>query len=243
MPGTDLAAADFPLVATILSTVLLALAGSCAAFVVVDLVRRPQPMGIMNVVWPLTMLFGSVVWLAFYLRSARAPLRGTHGDTGAHGRAASTAVGTSHCGAGCAVGDLVGEFALVAVPALGAVVGLGTLYRDPIYASWIIDLVIAFVAGIVFQYLSIAPMRGLSFGRGLVAALKADTLSIISWQLGMYGVMAIAQFAVLPALVGGRAAVLSPEFWVVMQVAMVAGFACAYPVNGWLVRRGLKEAM
>lgn len=243
MSVSTLHAADFPPAVTALCVGLLVVSGACALAVTADLVRRPQQMGIMNVVWPLTMLFGSVAWLAFYLRAGRAPRRGAEGDTGEHGRATSTAVGTSHCGAGCAVGDLVGEFTLVTVPALGAIVGLGTLYRDPIYAGWIIDFVIAFTAGIVFQYLSIAPMRGLSFRDGIVAALKADTLSIISWQIGMYTVMAIAQFAVLPALLGGRAAVLSPEFWVVMQVAMIAGFTCAYPVNSWLIRRGIKEAM
>jgi hypothetical protein len=34
-------------------------------------------------------------------------------------------------------------------------------------------------------------MRGLSPGKGLVAAVKADTLSLISWQVGMYGLMAL----------------------------------------------------
>ena len=43
-------------------------------------------------------------------------------------------------------------------------------------------------------------MRGLSPGAGIVAALKADTLSLISWQVGMYGFMALAQFAVSRAL-------------------------------------------
>ncbi len=59
----------------------------------------------------------------------------------------------------------------------------------------------------------------------------------------MYGVMALLQFAVLPAVLGGRLAVTTPEFWVAMQLAMVAGFVCSYPVNALLVRWGLKEAM
>ncbi len=243
-PG-ELATADFPTALTVACVALLAVAIACALFVAVDLVRRPQQMGVMNAVWPLTMLFGSVVWLLYYLRVGRAPRRGVHEDAHGHGhgRWASVATGTSHCGAGCAVGDLVGEFTLVAVPALGAVVGLGTLYQDRMFASWIIDFVIAFVVGILFQYFSIAPMRGLSLRDGLVAALKADTLSITAWQVGMYGLMAIGQFLVLPALLGGRAAVLTPEFWVLMQLAMAAGFVCSYPVNWWLVRRGIKEPM
>lgn len=239
----ELSVAGFPPAVTVACGVLLAIAVGCALFVAVDVLRRPQQMTVMSFVWPLTMLFGSLVWLAFYLRVGRAPRRGTDGEQPGHEGAVSTALGTSHCGAGCAVGDIVGEFGLVAFPVLGTAVGLGALYQERIFAGWIIDFVVAFVVGIAFQYASIVPMRGLSVGAGIVAALKADTLSIASWQVGMYGLMAVAQFLVLPALVGGRAGVLTPEFWVVMQLAMVAGFACAFPVNAWLVRRGLKEAM
>ena len=34
-----------------------------------------------------------------------------------------------------------------------------------------------------------------------------------------------------------------PEFWFVMQIAMLAGFATSYPVNWWLIRAGIKEKM
>ena len=32
-------------------------------------------------------------------------------------------------------------------------------------------------------------------------------------------------------------------YWLLMQIGMVLGFATAYPVNIWLIRRGDKEAM
>lgn len=216
--------------------VLLGVALVCALVVTVDVVRHPPQMRVMAVVWPLTMLFGSVVWLVFYLRRGRTTSPG-------HGRFAGTAIDTSHCGAGCALGDLVGEFGLVVFPGLGALVGLGWLYRDGIYAGWAIDFVIAFVVGIAFQYFAIAPMRGLSLGAGLRAAVKADTLSITSWQVGMYGLMAVLQFAVLAPVFGAPASVFTPEFWFVMQLAMLAGFATAYPVNALLIRAGVKERM
>ncbi|WXF90664.1 DUF4396 domain-containing protein [Curtobacterium flaccumfaciens pv. flaccumfaciens] len=233
---TELVLQDFPTALNVVCSALLVVAVGCAVFVAVDVVRRPPHMRVMAFVWPLTMLFGSVVWLVFYLRRGRATAPG-------HGRWAGTAIDTSHCGAGCALGDLIGEFGLAAFPALGVAVGLGSLYQDRMVAGWIVDFVIAFVLGIVFQYFAIAPMRGLGVRAGLVAALKADTLSIIAWQVGMYGLMAVWQLVVFPALVGGRASVFSPEFWVAMQLAMVAGFVCSYPVNAWLVRRGIKEAM
>ncbi|MFL0358940.1 DUF4396 domain-containing protein [Curtobacterium flaccumfaciens] len=233
---TELVLQDFPAALNVVCSALLVVAVGCAVFVAVDVVRRPPQMRVMAFVWPLTMLFGSVVWLVFYLRRGRATAPG-------HGRWAGTAIDTSHCGAGCALGDLIGEFGLAAFPALGVAVGLGTLYQDRMVAGWIVDFVIAFALGIVFQYFAIAPMRGLGVRAGLVAALKADTLSIIAWQVGMYGLMAVWQLVVFPALVGGRASVFSPEFWVAMQLAMAAGFVCSYPVNVWLVRRGIKEAM
>ena len=235
--------AQFPTWLGALSWLAIAAGVVCASIVAVDVIRRPQQMPVMNVVWPVTMLFGSVVWLLFYRRSGRAAPRGVESGIGKHSMAVAVATGTSHCGAGCAIGDLVAEFSLAAFPVLGALVGRGTLYQDEIFAGWIIDFVLAFALGIVFQYFSIAPMRNLGLRAGLVAALKADTLSISSWQIGMYGVMALAQFLVLPALFGGRAAVVSPEFWFVMQIAMLAGFATAYPVNWALIRSGIKEKM
>lgn len=42
---------------------------------------------------------------------------------------------------------------------------------------------------------------------------------------------------------GQQAPVDSTEFWFAMQIAMVAGFITSYPVNWWLIRKGLKERM
>ena len=46
-----------------------------------------------------------------------------------------------------------------------------------------------------------------------------------------------------PDLLGHRAEVDTPEFWFLMQVAMLSGFATSYPVNWWLIRSGIKEKM
>jgi hypothetical protein len=107
----------------------------------------------------------------------------------------------------------------------------------------VLDFLFAFGLGIVFQHLAVAPMRGLSPREGLIAALKADTLSLIAWQLGMYGLMAFIQLHACPSLFGARADVDSPAFWFAMQLAMVAGFVTAFPVNWWLIRAGIKERM
>lgn len=215
----------------------------CALGTAVDVVRRRQHMSVMNLVWPLTMLFGGIAWLVFYARRGRAALRGREGDRPEHSMRTATAIGASHCGAGCTLGDIVGESALVLVPGLGAVFGVGWLFTDRMFAAWILDFVLAFLFGIAFQYQAILPARGLSFRQGIRQAVKADALSILAWQVGMYAVMGIAQLLLLPALFGGRAGVLTPEFWFMMQLAMIAGFATSYPVNALLIHRGVKERM
>jgi hypothetical protein len=70
--------------------------------------------------------------------------------------------------------------------------------------------------------------------------LSKPTLSpLTAWQIGMYGCMAIVVFCIyrhdLPKT--------SPLFWFMMQIAMMAGFLTSYPVNWWLIRVRIKEAM
>lgn len=76
----------------------------------------------------------------------------------------------------------------------------------------------------------------------MITAPKADTASLISWQVGMYGFMAFARFCPFRHLLGHQAEVNAPEFWFAVQLAMVAGFLTAYPVNWWLVSSGVKKS-
>jgi hypothetical protein len=46
--------------------------------------------------------------------------------------------------------------------------------------------VLAYLFGIVFQYFSVAPMRGLGFMEGIVTAAKIDTLSLVAYEVGMF---------------------------------------------------------
>jgi hypothetical protein len=237
------ATGSFPTWFTSVSVVSLALAGLCALVVTVDVIRRPQAMSVMNVVWPLTMLFGSLLWLGFYRARGRAPAPGSDAEPPERSIRSAVAIGASHCGAGCTLGDLVGEFALVLLPGAATVFGLGWLFHDRIFAAWVLDFVLAYLFGIGFQYFAIAPMRDVTVWQGLWQAVKADTLSITAWQVGMYGVMATGQFLIYPHFFGSQADPLTPEFWFLMQAAMLAGFLVAYPVNWLLIRRGVKEKM
>ena len=237
----------------LLSIVALLLGLACAAFIAVDEVRHPQHMWIMNVVWPVTALFGTLAVLWCYLRYGRLS---THAKMMATRESDATppskeetpfpimvAKGALHCGSGCTLGDVLAETLAALVPAVAIVFGYGWLFGEEMFAVWVLDFVFAFLLGIAFQYFTIKPMRGLSPREGLRQAIKADTLSLISWQVGMYGFMAVAQFWLFRTLIGEPLEVSTPEFWFMMQIAMVCGFVTAYPVNWWLIVRGTKEAM
>ena len=222
-------------------SILALLAGFvCALIVAIDITRHPQHMGIMNVVWPVTALYGggSGALVLFSPRPANASV---------HHHAApfpiSVATGATHCGAGCTLGDILAEWLVFGIPVIAVWFGWHSLFAEKMFAVWVVDFIFAFAFGIVFQYFAIVPMRGLSFGRGIVAALKADTLSLTAWQVGMYGFMALAQYAYFRPLLGKMLEVNTPEFWFTMQIAMLAGFVTSYPVNWWLIEAGIKEKM
>ncbi|MCB2055886.1 MAG: DUF4396 domain-containing protein [Geminicoccaceae bacterium] len=232
--------AVFPLLLHRVAISSLTVAFVCAVWIAVDEWRRPQKMWIMNVVWPLTALFGSVLWLVGYHLWGRAAAGGDAEDPPF---AVMVAKGASHCGAGCTLGDIIAEWLAFAVPSVAVAFGWRSLFDEKIFAVWVLDFVLAFAIGVAFQYFTIKPMRELSVSAGIGQALKADIASISAWQIGMYGLMAIIQFAWFAASYGGVAPVDSPEFWFAMQLAMLAGFCTSFPVNWMLIRIGVKEKM
>ena len=237
----------------ILAIISLAAGFAIAGAIAWDVARRPQHMWIMNVVWPVTALFGTFLALWGYLRygrlasHARAMPAMKKGEDPPHIRETPFAVmvgkAAAHCGSGCTLGDIAAEWLAFAFPAVAVWFGWQTLFSEKMFAVWILDYIFAFGLGILFQYFTIKPMRNLSVGRGIVEAVKADALSLTAWQVGMYGFMAVAQFVIFRRLIGVRLEVNSFEFWFMMQIAMLAGFLTSYPVNWWLLKRGIKERM
>jgi hypothetical protein len=225
----------------VISVISIAIAIACGFAIAIDEIRRPQKMWIMNVVWPVTALFGSVLWLWLYWRHGRASLSGARQEDAPF--AITVAKAASHCGAGCTLGDIAAEFLAILAPPVLVLFGWHTLFSERTFAVWGLDFVFAYILGIVFQFFTIAPMRDLGFWDGVWAAVKADTASLIAWQIGMYGAMAIAKFWLFQQVLGSRLEATMPQFWFAMQVAMLCGFATSYPVNMWLLKAGLKEKM
>jgi hypothetical protein len=216
----------------------------CALIAAVDVTRHPQHVWVMSLVWPITALFAGPLALWVYFRFGRGMGHAGHG----HGMqrkpfVASVAIADTHCGAGCTLGDILSEWLVFFYPALAVWFGYGSIFTEPIFAVWMLDFIFAFIFGIGFQYFTIAPVRGLGFRDGIIAALKSDALTVTFWQAGMYGFVALAQFAYFRPLLGHLLEVNTVEFWFMMQLAMISGFITAYPITWWLIVVGIKEPM
>jgi hypothetical protein len=221
-----------------LSWAALASAFVGAGWIVIDIYGRRyrQHMKVMEAVWPITALyFGPAAVWAYrsWGRPATHRWHAENGDPRAEPGYASTAVGVSHCGAGCTLGDIVAELIVFAIG--------GTIAGHALPAEYIGDYVAALALGIVFQYFAIASMRGLTLRKGLIEAAKADVASLTAFELGLFGWMALMFFVFFPA--PHHLMPDSPTYWFLMQAGMIAGFFTSWPVNSWLIRAGIKEAM
>lgn len=227
----------------IISLISLSIAFICSIIIVADIASgHRQPMTIMNVVYPVTALYAGplALWLYFAVGRRDASDEVQHMDHMHHQTHTmknhkpfwqSVVIGTLHCGSGCTLGDILAEIFLLVIPI--------EIFHSHLAGAWTVDFLFAFLIGILFQYFAIRPMRDISAKQALIAALKADTLSLIAWQIGMYGAMAIYFFVII----GHRLPATKPSFWFAMQAAMIVGFITAYPMNWFLIKEGIKERM
>lgn len=232
----------------IFSWLSLGLAFACAILIVADEFRHPQKMWIMNLVWPITALYLGIFAAYLYFREGR-KMTGealAQMDSGSM-RQASTrekphspkplrwqqvALADTHCGAGCALADIVTEFAIFATGA--------TLLGSELWSSFVWDFIAAWALGIAFQYFTIKPMRDISPPRAILDAVRSDTLSILTFQVGMYAWMALTFFRLFPH---PHLHPNQPAYWMMMQIGMVLGFLTAYPMNLLLLKMGWKQPM
>jgi len=245
---------------TVVAWVALAVAFVSAAAILWDVYGRGyrQHMGIMNAVWPISALYWGPVASYFYFRRGKrmshkwameqgVRMEDLMSDSGSDPKSYfayarrnwwPVSKGTAHCGAGCTLGDITGEWIVFLTAWTIPVFAVHD--ADSLMAMFAADFVLAWLFGIVFQYFSIVPMRD-DLGRieGIWQAIKADTLSIVAFQVGLFGWMALYHLVFWqPPLT-----VDTPTYWFMMQIGMILGYFTSWPVNVWLVKRGVKEKM
>ncbi len=162
----------------IMSVSPLSVAALCGLWITFDILAgHKQHIWIMNLVWPITALYaGSIAIFAYYkvgrLSTYRAMIAAKeHGDEPLRKKKPfwqMVALGASHCGSGCTLADIRGEWALFAFPL--------PVFGMKIFGARVVDYFLTLLLGIFFQYFSTAPMRGLSISEGMEEAAKADPL-------------------------------------------------------------------
>lgn len=128
---------------------------------------------------------------------------------------------TLHCLTGCAIGEV-----------LGMVIGTAAGLSDA--ATIALAVVLAFLFGYAF---TLTPLlqSGLAMRKAFSLALAADTASIAVMEIVDNGVMLIIPGAM-------DAGLDSLLFWGSLAFALIVAAAAAYPVNRWLIARGMGHA-
>ena len=138
-------------------------------------------------------------------------------------------IGVSHCGAGCVLGDLVGEWLVYSIGA--------RINGADIWPSLLIDYAFALLFGLMFQYFSIAPRAGEWGLRTMLRAILAEIPSLTSFEIGLFGWMVASQVGIFKYML----TMDTWLYWWMMQVGLIFGFATAVPVNWWLISKVVKE--
>jgi hypothetical protein len=131
-----------------------------------------------------------------------------------------------HCVAGDGVGILAGAV-IASSLALGHSADIALEYTLGFAFGW----------GI-FQALFMRDMAGGSYPLALKMTFVPEFASMNTLMAGMLPVAALGR-----ATFSAANSPMRPEFWFVMSIALLVGAVCAYPINYWLVSRGLNHGM
>lgn len=230
----------------VVAWIYMSVCAICALWIVLDFLRgHRQKMWIMYLVWPITGLYFGPVAIWMYLRTREVSIKDSPKPSPEtkekmnkmNPTREQVSVAVFHCGAGCTVGDIIGESGLFLLGGAAMTFVAVSEFATKI----VVDFALAYAFGIFFQYFTIVPMRGLSPAKGILAAMRADTISITAFEIGMFAWMAFSRFVLFPE--PRRIHPTMAVFWFMMQIAMIVGWATSYPANIWLIGKGWKERM
>ena len=206
-------------------TIWYILTAGSLVFLVWDFMTNTPTSSVMKLAWLLVVFYTGPVGLFIYLLSCRQPLPHTHDAfIAAHWKQATGSL--LHCVAGDATGIIVSA---VVVYHFGLPNGI----------DLIIEYISAFVVGLfVFQALFMLNMYDGNYWQAVRKTFFAETVSMNMVMIGMIPTMILLMHS-LPGADDPKHLL----FWGVMSVATMAGMITAYPINSWMVARGLKHGM
>jgi hypothetical protein len=196
------------------------------AYVAFDAFTKNPELTVMKWGWVLVTLYLGVVGLVLYVLSCKEPGPGMHEEfvrpLWKQGMGS-----VIHCAAGDATG-------IIAAAAITAALGL------PMWLDLIIEYAAGFGFGLfIFQALFMRDMMGGSYSRALRHSLLPEWLSMNFMMAGMFPTMTLL-------MMGRDMRAMEPAelvFWGAMSAGVTVGVLVAYPVNIWMVNKGLKHGM
>jgi hypothetical protein len=193
-------------------------------YVIWDQYTNTPSMRIMTLAWALIILYMGPIGLFLYFASCRQPLPGTHDVfIAAHWK---QAVGSLiHCIAGDATAIIV-------------MASILHFTEIPNGTEVVVEYVAAYLFGLfIFQALFMRNMFA-TYKEAVMKSIFAETVSMNMVMAGMFPVIVAVKYF-LPE--SSNPATL--YFWGSMSLATLVGFIFAYPINSWMVKRGIKHGM
>ncbi|MEE9215116.1 MAG: DUF4396 domain-containing protein [Thermodesulfobacteriota bacterium] len=194
-------------------------------FLIWDLWTNTPSMWVMKLAWILIVLYTGPIGLFVFLISCRQPLPDTHDQfIASHWK---QSVGSlMHCVAGDATGIILAA-------------AIASVLQVPSGIDLIMEYTTAFVFGLfIFQALFMKSIMGGDYFKAVKKTFFAETVSMNMVMVGMIPIMAILR----SRLSEGR----DPDnllFWGIAGFAAIVGGIMAYPINSWMVGKGLKHGM
>ncbi|MBN8948912.1 MAG: DUF4396 domain-containing protein [Rhodanobacter sp.] len=204
----------------------LAIAVLSAIYVAWDQFRgNPEPT-VMKWGFVLITLYMGPIGLLLYVMADKEPTPGTH-EAFVQPLWKQGAGSAVHCVAGDATGIIL---AAVVVSLIGL----------PMWADLIVEYAAGFLFGLlIFQSLFMRKMMGGSYLENVRKSFMPEFISMNAMMAGMAPVMVLLMMGRdMRAMWPGE-----PLFWFVMSLGVTAGYAVTYPVNVWLVSRGMKHGL
>lgn len=200
------------------------LAALSTAYVAWDQFRNnPEPV-VMKWGFILVTLYTGPLGLLLYVMADKEPAPGEHEEF--IKPLWKQGVGsTIHCVAGDATG-------IILAAVITAVLGL------PMWVDLIVEYAAGFAFGLfIFQALFMKNMMGGTYWENVRKSFLPEFISMNAMMAGMAPAMALL-------MMGRDMRAMDPTelmFWGVMSLGVTIGFAVAYPVNVWMVSRGMKH--
>src|SRR6266404_4190440 len=187
--------------------------------------NNPEPV-VMKCVFILVTLYMGPLGLLLYVLADKEPQPGTHEEFTKP--LWKQGVGsTIHCVAGDATG-------IILAAVITATLGL------PMRIDLIVEYLVGFAFGLfIFQSLFMKEIMGGSYWDNVRSTFLPEFISMNAMMAGMAPTMSFL-------MMGRDMRAMKPSnllFWGVMSLGVAVGFFVAYPVNVWMVKRGLKHGL